>query len=192
LADTGFRLGFGFLHKYNLSFDDWLYHTQITDLVSLAQAFPQTTIILDHIGTPLVISPFSSQREAVIQDWKKRNTALSRCPNVFMKLAGLGMDLAGFDWCERPTPPGSKELAEAIRPYFSFCIERFGPDRCMFESNFQVERFSYSYTVLRNAFKLICAIFQPRRKLTYSMTPRFAPTAWRNSRGLTPSGLGHP
>lgn len=164
LADTRFRQGFGFLNKYNLSFDAWLYHSQITDLVSLAQAFPDTTIVLDHIGTPLVIGPYRSQRDAVFQDWKKGITALSHCPNVFVKLGGLGMDLAGFDWYERPTPPGSKELAKAIEPYFSFCIERFGPERCMFESNFPLDRFSYSYTVLWNAFKLIARDFSAGEK----------------------------
>jgi L-fuconolactonase len=164
LADARFREGFGLLSKYGLSFDSWLYHTQINDLVGLAKAFPDTTIILNHLGGPLGIGPYSGKRDEVFQEWKKGIAALSSCPNVFIKLGGLGMPMMGFGWHERPLPPGSKELTEAFAPYFNWCIEKFGVDRCMFESNFPVDKVSYSYTVIWNAFKRFARNFSPAEK----------------------------
>ena len=155
LASLKFREGFGLLHKYKLSFDAWLYHAQLPGLVALARDFPDTTIILNHTGGPLGIGPYSGKRDEVFQDWKGGITALSCCPNVYIKLGGLGMPMTGFGWHKRPTPPNSKELAIAMEPYFYWCIERFGTNRCMFESNFPVDRISYSYTILWNTFKLI-------------------------------------
>ena len=154
-SNPKFREGFAYLHKYNLSFDAWLYHTQLMELAGLAKAFPDTHIILDHIGGPLGIGPYSGKREEVFQKWKQGITALSLCPNVVVKLGGLGMPLTGFDWHMRPTPLNSAELAEAMAPYYNFCIDHFGADRCMFESNFPVDRVSYSYTTIWNAFKRI-------------------------------------
>jgi predicted TIM-barrel fold metal-dependent hydrolase len=161
LADPKFREGFACLHKYNLSFDAWLYHTQLAGLADLARAFPETPVILDHIGGFLGIGPYQGKRNEVFQQWEKGITELAACPNVVVKLGGLGMPLSGFDWHERPVPPGSNELAEAMAPYYLSCIERFGVDRCMFESNFPVDRISYSYTVLWNALKRISKGFSP-------------------------------
>jgi L-fuconolactonase len=161
LSDPKFREGFAYLHKYNLSFDACLYHTQLTDLVDLASAFPDTPIILDHIGMPVGIGPYARKREEVFQEWKQGIAALSTCPNVVVKLGGLGMPLCGFGWHERPKPPNSAELAEAMAPYYHWCIERFGTHRCMFESNFPVDKTSYSYTLVWNAFKRISKDFSP-------------------------------
>ena len=155
LLDPKFREGFAYLHKYNLSFDAWLYHTQLMELVDLARAFPETPIIVNHIGGPLGIGPYAGKREAVFQEWKRRITTLASCPNVVMKLGGLGVETGGFGWHQRVTPPSSSELAEAMAPYYLWCIEQFGADRCMFESNFPADKMSYSYTVLWNAFKRI-------------------------------------
>jgi predicted TIM-barrel fold metal-dependent hydrolase len=164
LADTKFRQGFQLLHKYDLSFDTWMYHTQLTDLVDLARYFPDTKIILDHIGSPLGIGPYSGKQDEVFQDWKKGITALSSCPNVYIKLGGLGMPMTGFGWHERPTPPDSKELAVAMEPYYNWCIERFGTSRCMFESNFPMDKISYSYTIIWNAFKLVSRAYSLTEK----------------------------
>jgi len=161
LSDPKFREGFGYLHKYNLSFDAWLYHTQLMELVDLAKAFPDTPIILDHIGGPLGIGPYAGKHEEVFEEWKRGIAALSLCPNVVVKLGGLGMPLTGFGWHERPTPPNSAELAEAMAPYYNWCIDQFGTDRCMFESNFPVDKISYSYTAIWNAFKRISKDFSP-------------------------------
>jgi predicted TIM-barrel fold metal-dependent hydrolase len=159
LSDPKFREGFAYLDKYNLSFDAWLYHTQLGDLLDLARAFPDTPIILDHIGGPLGIGPYTGKREQVFREWKQAIVALAACPNVVVKLGGLGMPLTGFRWHERSTPPNSVELAQMTAPYYRWCIEQLGPDRCMFESNFPVDRISYSYTVLWNAFKRISKDF---------------------------------
>jgi len=155
LLNPMFREGFSCLRDYQLSFDAWLYHTQLPELVDLAGAYPDIPIILDHIGGPLRIGPYASRREEVFGEWKKGIAALSGCSNVLVKLGGLGMTFCGFGWSERAVPPNSAELAEAMAPYYLWCIEKFGCDRCMFESNFPVDKRSYSYTVLWNAFKLI-------------------------------------
>jgi len=164
LSDPKFREGFAYLHKYNLSFDAWLYHPQLMDLVDLARAFPDTPIILNHIGGPLGVGPYAGKREDVFQDWKRGIAALSTCPNVVVKLGGLGLPRSGFGWHERPRPPNSAELAEAMAPYYCWCIDKFGTDRCMFESNFPVDKLSYSYTTIWNAFKRISKDLSPRDK----------------------------
>lgn len=164
LLDPKFREGFACLQKYRLSFDAWLFHTQLMELLDLARAFPDTTIILDHIGGPLGVGPYAGRREEVLGEWQHGIAALATCPNVFVKLGGLGMPLCGFGWHERATPPNSTELAEAMAPYYDFCIEQFGVNRCMFESNFPVDKLSYSYTVVWNAFKRIVRDFPPEEK----------------------------
>jgi L-fuconolactonase len=78
---------------------------------------------------------------------------LAKCPNVLLKLGGHGMPRFGFDWHLRDKPVGSEELAADMAPLMSYCIEQFGPDRCMFESNFPVDKVSFSHHVLYNAFK---------------------------------------
>lgn len=161
LLDPRFREGFAYLSKYNLSFDSWLYYPQLTDLVNLAKAFPETLIILNHIGGVLRIGPYAGKRDEVFQQWKRLITELAACPNVVIKLGGLGMLISGFGWHEQLTPPNSTELAEIMAPYYLWCIEQFGVERCMFESNFPVDKISYSYTVLWNAFKRISKDFSP-------------------------------
>lgn len=154
LQDT-FREGFALLAKHGLSFDAWHYHTQIPQLTDLARAFPETAIILDHVGGPLGIGPYAGKREEIFPQWKESIAELAQCPNVSVKLGGLAMKICGFDWHHRDLPPTSSELAEATAPYYQFCIDQFGAERCMFESNFPVDRLSVSYGVLWNAFKKI-------------------------------------
>jgi predicted TIM-barrel fold metal-dependent hydrolase len=155
LADSQFRRGFGCLGKLNLSFDAWLYHPQLPELADLARAFPDVTIILNHIGAPLGIGPYAGKRDEVFQVWSRGIAALASCPNVFVKLGGVGSLRSGYDWHERAVKPSSAELAAALRPYFEGCIEKLGADRCMFESNFPVEKLSTSYVNLWNSFKRI-------------------------------------
>ena len=164
LLDAKFREGFACLQKYNLSFDARLHHTQLMELVDLAQAFPSITIILNHTGGFLGIGPYAGKHEEVFREWKRGITALASCPNVFVKLGGLGREMWGFGWHQRATPPGSTELAEAMAPYYLYCIKQFGADRCMFESNFPLDKMSYSYTVIWNAFKLISEGFSPESR----------------------------
>lgn len=155
LESSAFREGFACLRHLGLSFDAWLYHPQIPDLISLARAFPDVPIILDHIGGPLGIGPYADKREEVFSLWRKHIIELSRCSNVNIKLGGLSLTGNGFGWHKRDAPPGSKELAETLEPYYQICIENFGAERCMFESNYPVDSSSCSYTVLWNAFKRI-------------------------------------
>lgn len=150
-----FREGFSRLAKYGLSYDAWLFHPQIGELTALARAFPETTIIFDHFGGPLGIGPYAGKRVEIFDKWMADVVELSECPNVVAKLGGINMKMSGFDWHEREKPPTSDELAWATQDYYLHTIDAFGPDRCMFESNFPVDRVSCSYHVLWNAFKKI-------------------------------------
>ncbi len=164
LLDSKFQEGFACLKKYDLSFDAWLYHPQLMELAELASTFPDVPIIIDHLGGPLFVGPYAARRKEVFEEWKRGTAELAKHENLFMKLGGLGMPNAGFFWYERPTPPGSAELAEAMAPFYLWCIEQFGVDRCMFESNFPVDKVSYSYVNMWNAFKRIVKDFSPREK----------------------------
>ena len=148
-----FRAGFAELAPRRLTFEAWCYHPQIPDVTALARAFPDTTIVLDHFGGPVGIGTYAGKRSEVLADWKVSIAELATCPNVVAKLGGINMEVNGFGWHERPKPPSSRELMEATRPYYDFTIEKFGVDRCMFESNFPVDAVSVSYTVLWNSFK---------------------------------------
>ncbi len=110
-------------------------------------------IVLNHIGGVLGVGSYAGRRDEVFQEWKRGIDEVAACPNVVVKLGGLGMPRSGFGWETRPAPPGSAELAETMGPYYLACIEKFGPNRCMFESNFPVDKASYSYGVVWNAFK---------------------------------------
>jgi predicted TIM-barrel fold metal-dependent hydrolase len=161
LADSKFREGFAQLEKHGLSYDAWMYHPQLMELADLAKAFPNVTIILDHIGGPLCAGPYAGKRDEIFQQWKQGIAALAEHPNIVVKVGGCGMANYGFGWHERETPPGSQELAEATAPYYLWCIEQFGPGSCMFESNFPVDKVSYSYNVMWNSFKLVSKNFSP-------------------------------
>lgn len=155
MRDTRFRAGLACLHKYGLSFEAWVYHPQLPELAALARAVPEVPMILNHAGGLLGVGPYAGKREEVFRAWKRGIAEVARCPNVVVKLGGLGMPRCGFDWHNRPAPPTSSELARATAPYILACIEQFGPDRCMFESNFPVEKLSYSYGVVWNSFKRV-------------------------------------
>jgi len=159
LIDPRFQEGFSCLQRYGLSFDAGIYFHQIAELVELARKFPDVVIILAHTGSPVHIHRYAEKREEVFSEWKRGMSALATCPNVVIKLGGLGLPYCGFGWDERAKPPDSTELAETMSPYYLWCIEQFGVTRCMFESDFPVDKMSYSYTVLWNAFKRICNDF---------------------------------
>ncbi|MBT6275283.1 MAG: amidohydrolase family protein [Chromatiales bacterium] len=152
-----FRRGFAQLKKHDLSFEAWLYHPQLPELIDLARAFPDTTIILNHFGGPLGVGPYAGKRDEVFQQWSKDIHALAAHPNVVAKLGGLQMFVNGFGWHDKATPPGSEMLCSATRPYHDYVIEQFGVERCMFESNFPVDNLSCSYNVLWNSFKRIAS-----------------------------------
>ena len=157
LADETFRAGFRELGKRGLTFDAWLYHTQIPELVDLARSFPHQPIVLDHFGGPLGIGPYEGRRAEIFERWKVDVAALAECPNVVAKLGGLVMPINGFGFHKRDKPATSDELVAATRDYYLHMIDCFGPNRCMFESNFPVDKQSCSYPVLWNSFKKIAA-----------------------------------
>ena len=159
-----FREGFARLSTYGLSFDAWLFHHQIPELTSLARAFPETTIILDHFGGPLGIGPHAGRRAEIFAKWMEDIVELSLCENVVAKIGGVNMAINGFDWHKRDLPPTSDELVAATQDYYLHTIDAFGPNRCMFESNFPVDKQSCSYPVLWNAFKKIARDFSAEEK----------------------------
>lgn len=152
-----FREGFAALGRLGLVFDAWLYHPQIGDLIDLARAFPAQPIVLDHVGGPLGLGWYADKRSEILASWTKDMRELAKCSNVSIKLGGLGMRISGFAFHHRETAPTSQVLADAWRPYMDVCIEAFGAKRCMFESNFPVDKISGSYAVCWNAFKRLAA-----------------------------------
>lgn len=157
LTRPSFREGVRCLTSLGLSFDAWMYHTQLDELIALGRAVPDATIILNHVGGALGIGPYAGRRDEVFAEWRNSMRELAQNPNVYIKLGGLGMRLFGFDVHRGPLPPSSQQLADAWRPYIETCIEAFGASRAMFESNFPVDKGSCSYQALWNAFKRIAA-----------------------------------
>ena len=155
--DTKFREGFAQLARLGLASKSWQYHPQLSDAIDLARAFPDTTIVLNHVGGVIGVGPYAGRREEIRAAWRKDIGELAKCPNVNVKLGGIGMTSFGFDFHERDVPPSSEELAAAWRQYVEPCIEAFGPSRCMFESNFPPDKQSCGYTELWNAFKRVTA-----------------------------------
>jgi L-fuconolactonase len=155
--DKSFREGFAALVALDLTFDAWLFQTQLTDVIDLAHAFPQARIVLNHVGGPVAIGPYASKRDEAFAAWRDKIKEIAGFPNTYVKLGGLGMKMIGFDFFEKPEPPSSQDLEKAWRPYIETCIAAFGPQRSMFESNFPVDKGSCSYQVLWNAFKRIAA-----------------------------------
>jgi predicted TIM-barrel fold metal-dependent hydrolase len=151
------REGFARLAPLGLTFDAWMYHTQLAELLEVARAFPDTPIVLNHVGGPIGLGRFEGRRDAVLADWRTQIRALAHCPNVHVKLGGMGMRLFGFGFHEGARPPTSEQLAAAWQPYVETCIEAFGAKRAMFESNFPVDKGSCGYAATWNAFKRLAA-----------------------------------
>ena len=144
------------LSRMGLSLDCWLYHPQLDEVAQLADAHPALTIILNHVGSPILGGPYRGKSEEVFKDWKAAIIQISRRQNVFVKLGALPIRMPSFGG-DRGVPPGSEEVAAAWRPWMETCIEAFGPARSMYESNFPVQKRWCSYQVCWNAFKRISA-----------------------------------
>ena len=157
MRQPGFRAGFARLVALGLSFDAWVFHPQLGDVIELARAFPAATIITGHCGGPLGYGAYADKRDEVFAAWKPQILELAKCPNVSMKLGGMMMRLAAYDYNAQPAPPSSDELAKLWRPYIETCIDAFGAQRCMFESNFPVDKMGIGWLALWNAFKRIAA-----------------------------------
>jgi L-fuconolactonase len=160
-GDAAFRAGFAQLAPLGLSFEAWQYHPQLPEVIALARAFPDTAIVLNHVGGPLGVGPYSSQyagkTDETFAQWRRHIAELATCANVSVKLGGLGMHIGPIQHFTQPDPPTSQQVADAWRPWIAACIESFGPARSMFESNFPVDKASASYAVLWNAFKRLAA-----------------------------------
>jgi L-fuconolactonase len=166
LVSPAFQAGARVLARLGYTFEAWLFHPQLPELAQLARAVPDLTIILNHVGGLVRTGPYANRDDEVLPIWRAGIAEVAACPNVVVKLGGLGMVRTGFDWHLRPRPIGSEELAAEMAPYLTYCLEQFGPERSMLESNFPVDKVSYSYAVLYNAFK--------RLSQGYSATERAA------------------
>lgn len=171
--DRAFRAGVARLGARGLLYESWHYHYQNRELVELAHAAPSTMMVLDHFGTPLGVGPYAGERAEIFVQWKTDIAELARCDNVVAKLGGLAMPCNGFAWHTAQRPPTSDELIAAQARYYLHTIECFGPERCMFESNFPVDRQSLSYRTLWNAFKKMTTEFSRSERATmFSGTAR--------------------
>lgn len=150
---AAFREGIRSLGRRGLSYDTWQYHYQLAEFIDLARACPDTVLVLDHFSTPLGVGSFVGQRETIFGEWRRHMKTLSDCENVFLKLGGMAMPDNGFGWHQAERPPSSDELLAAQGDWYHHALDCFGAERCMFESNFPVDRMSLSYTVYFNAMK---------------------------------------
>ena len=159
VADETYRAGLGAVQRAGLSYDAMLYHGQIDELADCARALPDLPIVLDHYGCLLGVGPYEGQRSEMLPAWRRSLERLAECPNVFVKLGGLGMIVCGAQWHLGERPPSSAQLAADWQPMFESAVEAFGTRRCMLESNFPVDKAMWSYRVLWNAFKRLTAAF---------------------------------
>ncbi len=159
-----FQQGLQELSSLEMVFDTWHYHNQIKDLTKLAKNLPELIIIHDHFGGPLGIGPYKDKREEIFIQWQEDIYELSQCPNVFSKLGGLAMPVNGWDWHKRELPATSDEIISEQGRYYLHTLECFGSDRCMFESNFPVDKQSVSYHVIWNAYKKLVDDFDEKTK----------------------------
>lgn len=155
--DPAFRAGVTRLGARGLTYDSWHYHTQNREFLALAHAVPDTLMVLDHFGTPIGVGSFADRHDEVFAEWRRDVAEIAACDNVVAKLGGLAMPDNGYGWHTAERPPTSDEVVAAQRRYYDHMIECFGPDRCMFESNFPVDRLSLSYRVFWNAAKKMAA-----------------------------------
>ncbi len=157
LGRDDYRTGAKVLADMGLVLENSLYFPQMHELADFARSAPDLTIVLNHIGGMCRIGPYANNDDEVLAEWRRGIDATADCPNIIMKLGGIGMPRIGFDWHTRQTPVGSEEVAESVGPWINYIIEKYGPNRCMFESNFPVDKVSFSYNVMYNAFKRMAA-----------------------------------
>lgn len=180
LSNINYRQGLQVLARRGLVYDAMLYHQQLPELTAMAKAIPDLSIVLDHTGCILGVGFYEGRQDDLFEDWRSDIGELAACPNVTVKIGGFGMIICGARWHEHPHPPSSIELAQVWRRYVETCIELFGTRRCMFESNFPVDKAMYSYRTLWNAFKRLTVGLAPGER-----TDLFSRTA-RRTYGLDP------
>ncbi|MDP3550774.1 MAG: amidohydrolase family protein [Novosphingobium sp.] len=181
MMHSAFREGFAELGRRGLSFDAWLLQPQLPEVIDLARHFPDTPIILNHLGGPLAIGRFADRRDEAYASWRADMATLATCENVRVKLGGLNMGMAGVDALARDVPFTSQEMAAAQKHFILTAIDLFGPARAMFESNTPIDTYGAGYGVIWNAFKRITADFTPNERAllfcgTATKTYRIDPT----------------
>ena len=164
LGTDGYRAGAKVLASMGFVLENSLYYHQLSELAEFARAVPELPIVLNHIGGLVRVGPYANRDEEVMPEWRKGVEEVSKCPNIIMKLGGVGQLRYGYYWHDRETAIGSEELAQELGPLMEHCIQQFGPDRCMFESNFPVDKISYSYNVIYNAFKRLSKGYSPTER----------------------------
>ena len=164
LASDNFLAGARVLARRGLVLENTLFFPQLPELAEFARAVPDLTIISNHIGGLMRVGPYANRDDEVLGKWRSGIAAVAQCPNVIIKLGGVGQPRYGFDWHTREVPIGSEELADALGPLMTYCINQFGPDRAMFESNFPPDKVSYSYNVMYNAFKRLSKGYSPAER----------------------------
>jgi predicted TIM-barrel fold metal-dependent hydrolase len=157
LATPGFRAGLAVLGRMGLTFDSWVYFTQLGDLTDLARAHPDVTIVSCHFGGLLSKGPYAEQRDEVVARWKAGMSELARCENVVVKLGGIGSPMLIVNPHDDGSPLTPREIVNIWGDVILWCIDEFGPERCMFESNYPVDRTISTYTGLWNAYKSMTA-----------------------------------
>ena len=163
-ANPDFQAGVRRLGERGFTYDTWNYHHQLPQLIAVARAAPDTTIILDHFSTPLSVGKYAGQRDEIFKKWKTDLAELASCPNVHAKLGGLAMPDNGWGYMDQPEPATSDQIVADQADWYHYTIDQFGPDRCMFESNFPVDRASLSYHVYWNAAKKIASRYSEDEK----------------------------
>lgn len=175
MRSSAFCEGVTCLAKFNLSFDAWVVFNQLDDVTYLARAVPQATIILNHAGTPIGVGPYEGKAEEVFAAWRRGMTELAQCPNVLVKIGGLLIHTTGLAPHQPAAPMTSEQVATALRRYVLTTIDLFSPGRCMFESNFPIDRASVSYGNLWDGFKLLAHDFsRTEREALFAGTARRA------------------
>ena len=157
LEDELFLTAAAVVASRGLSLDIWAYHTQLGAVRRLSEALPDLLLVLDHCGGPIGVGPYVGRRDAADAEWLEAMTLLARCANVHVKLGGLAMRVGGFALNAAAAPASSAQLARLWALYIGRCVDLFGADRCMFESNFPVDKGMVGYRLLWNAFKRIAA-----------------------------------
>ena len=180
IAEPAVRAGLETLGRMGLTFDVWTFFTQLDELVAAIDATPDLTFIVNHCGGPLGYGPYAHDKSEHYAAWKAGLARVAERPNVVCKVGGLMGRGAAFDYLHADRPPTSAELAEVWRPWFEPTIEMFGADRCMFESNYPLEKMGTNYTVLWNTFKRTAehasddekaALFAGTAKRVYGIQP---------------------
>ncbi|MFT4596367.1 MAG: L-fuconolactonase [Paracrocinitomix sp.] len=161
---SAFLDGLRTVGELGYTFDAMVYHPQLPLLAAAARACPDTPIVIDHLGGFLGTGPYKGRRDEILAFWYDAMAELAALPNTFLKTGGIGMPMMGYRWDKRATPATSEELAEVWAEPIQRAIELFGPQRCMFESNFPVDKRGAGYVVLWNAYKRIAAGYSPDEK----------------------------